>query len=170
MLDVQTISIVIAAISVAVAAINSIQLGREAQKTRERELETRQTQLFMDLYAIMRNKEFVKDTRELTYWKWHDFEDFRKKYGSRADKEANSIFVSIGNFFDGIGVLVKRNLINPDLVDDLMAPWVEWYWNTFGSVITEYRKIVGPQYMKWVEYLYDKVSEKSLTRPNLLRA
>ena len=54
----------------------------------------------MDLYAHMRGKEFVRDSRELTSWDWKDFEDFRIKYGSRGDQELNSIFVSIGNFFD----------------------------------------------------------------------
>ena len=168
MVSLSDFSIVLTGVSVSLAAIYYILTLRNTQRNMKMTLETRQTQLFMDLYAVMRNKEFVRDTRELTYWKWNDFEDFRKKYGSRASKEANSVFVSIGNFFDGIGVLVKRNLINPDLVDDLMSPWVEWYWNTFGSVITEYRKIVGPQYMEWVEYLYDRIKsvKKSLTPLN----
>ena len=76
---------------------------------------TRQTQLFMNLYTQIRSKEFVRDTRELSSWQWNDFSDFREKFGSRADKEANTLFHSTANFFDGIGVLVAHKEINPQL-------------------------------------------------------
>ena len=118
---------------------------------------TRQTQLFMNLFTQIRSKDFVRDTRELSSWHWSDFNDFRRKYGSRADKEANTLFHSTANFFDGIGVLVSHNEINPKLVEELMSSWIIWFWEKFGDIIKEYRKVSYPQYLESVEYLYVKI-------------
>jgi hypothetical protein len=150
LIDVQTIGIIIAAFSVIIGVINNILTSRQSNRTR-------QTQLFMDMYSHLRSKEFVKDSRELTSWKWDNFDDFRSKYGARANKEANSLFVSTSNYFDGIGVLVKRNEIDPKLVEDLMSAWIIWFWEKFGDVIKEYRKVRYPQYLEFVEYLYDRI-------------
>ena len=150
LLTIQTIGIIIAALSVIIGVINNILTSRQSNRTR-------QTQLFMDLYSYLRSKEFVKDSRELSSWKWNTFEDFRSKYGARADKEANSLFVSTSNFFDGVGVLVKRNEIDPRLVENLMSAWIIWFWEKFGDIIKEYRKVRYPQYLEFVEYLYNKI-------------
>jgi hypothetical protein len=163
-MDVQTLGVVIAAVSVVIGVVNSILMSRREDRRRELmsknqdiTLETRQAQLFMNLYAHMRGKEFVEDSRELTSWEWEDFVDFRRKYGSRGDRELNTIFVSTGNFFDGIGVLVKRGLVDVNMVDELMSDWVLWYWERFGSVIKEYRAVSNPKYFEWVEYLYERI-------------
>jgi type II secretory pathway pseudopilin PulG len=49
-LDIQTISIVIAAAGVFIAAINSVYSSREARQQRQTEIETRQAELFMNVY------------------------------------------------------------------------------------------------------------------------
>ena len=150
LLTIQTIGIIIAAFSVIIGVVNNILTSRQSNRTR-------QTQLFMDMYSHLRSKEFVTDSRELSSWKWKSFQDFRSKYGARANKEANSLFVSTCNYFDGIGVLVKRNEIDPRLVEDLMSAWIIWFWEKFGDVIKEYRKVRYPQYLEFVEYLYNKI-------------
>ena len=118
---------------------------------------TRQTQLFMNLYIQMRSKDFVHDTRELSSWTWTNFQDFRSKYGSRADKDANTLFHSTANFFDGIGVLVEHKELDPKLVEELMSSWIIWFWEKFGTIIIEYRKVSYPQYLEKVEFLYTKI-------------
>lgn len=50
MVDVQTISIVVAAVGVFIAAINSVYSSREATRQRQTEIETRQAELFMQMY------------------------------------------------------------------------------------------------------------------------
>ncbi|MFX0208912.1 MAG: hypothetical protein ACFFDT_23210, partial [Candidatus Hodarchaeota archaeon] len=114
MQNVEAVSVMIAAISVIIGVINHIKTSRDQNRIQ-------QSRLFMELYSQMRSKDFVGDTRELISWQWEDFEDFRNKYGSRADKEANTLFYSVANFFDGIGVLVERNELDPKLVEDLMS-------------------------------------------------
>jgi len=79
MVGLQTISKALTGVSLSSAAIYYVLTLKYTQWNMKTTHETPQTQLFMGLYAVMRNKEFVTDTRESTYWKWHDFEDFRKK-------------------------------------------------------------------------------------------
>jgi hypothetical protein len=150
MVDYQTVSIVLTGIGMIIAlTYYGLQIRNQNR--------TRQTQLFMNLYTQMRSKEFVGDTRELSSWQWSDFEDFRAKYGSRTNKEANTLFYSTANFFDGVGVLVEHGELDPKLVEELMSSWVIWFWEKFGEVIKEYRRVSYPQYLEKVEFLYDKI-------------
>jgi hypothetical protein len=41
---------------------------------------------------------------------------------------------SLANFFEGIGVLVQRGLINVDLVEDLIANRIIWWWEFFEPI------------------------------------
>ena len=66
-------------------------------------------------------------------------------YSPEANPDAWASFNSIGYFFDGLGVLVHRKLIDISLVDDLMSSSVIWLW---ARVIWE-----------WVEYLYNCIRE-----------
>ena len=150
MIDTQTLSIVLTGIGMIIAlTYYALQIRNQNR--------TRQTQLFMNLYNQYRSKDFVRDTRELSSWQWKDFDDFRAKYGSRADKEANTLFISTANFFDGVGVLVENNELDPMLVEKLMSEWIIWFWEKFGDVIMEYRKVSNPQYLESVEFLYNKI-------------
>jgi hypothetical protein len=155
MVTVETFSVVIAAVSLIIGVINNIITSRRQNRTQ-------QSRLFMDLYSQMRSKEFVGDTRELSSWHWEGFEDFRSKYGARANKEANTLFVSVANFFDGVGVLVKRNDLDPELVEELMSAWIIWFWEKFGTVIEGYRKVRFPQYLESVEFLYGKIKPMAM--------
>ena len=83
-------------------------------------LQTRQAQLFMPIYSKVTEKDFMKDNWEiLDEWKWIDLDDFEKKYLDDRDNRAK--FMACSDYFDGVGVLVKRKLIDPELVDDLVS-------------------------------------------------
>ena len=69
----------------------------------------------------------------------------------------NTLFHSTANFFDGIGVLVEHKELDPTLVEELMSSWIIWFWEKFGSIIIEYRKVSYPQYLEKVEFLYNKI-------------
>jgi hypothetical protein len=59
---------------------------------------------------------------------------------------------------EGIGVLVKRGLVNTEFVDDLMSVVVTRFWDLTRSAWSEYRVWEGDQAMwEYVEYLYNQV-------------
>ena len=59
---------------------------------------------------------------------WEDFEEWMNKYGPE-NHEEYAKWYSVGSYLEGIGVLVKRNLIDIDLVDDLLEGVIIDYWN-----------------------------------------
>jgi hypothetical protein len=68
LVDVQTISIVIADSGVFIAAVNQILSRRRADKTAQLQLETRQAQLFMQLYNRYSSREFRTAITKIMEW------------------------------------------------------------------------------------------------------
>jgi hypothetical protein len=165
MVDVQTVSVTIAAASVVAFVINSIITSRKTEKTQElalksqqQTLETRQAQLFTQLYATFTSYEFKSKWNEIMHvWQWKDFRDYDSKYGF-SNTEEFSKFDFVGTFFEGVGVMVKRGLIDATLVDDLMSGHVVSGWERFEPIIRGYRINQNwPQILEWWEYLYYEV-------------
>jgi len=169
MVDYQTIGVLIAAASVVIGVINSILVSRGEEKQQELmlknqeiTLETRQAELFMGLYNIYNDVEFVRYFTEITRnWEWKDYEDWQKKYGLKTNIEAYSSWASVGNYFKGVGVLVQKKLIDISLVDELMSSLIFDYWEKSEHVIKEYRKQYrNPKAWEWVEYLYNELKSR----------
>ena len=129
-----------------------------AQKTQEQTLETRQAQLFIQLYTTFTSYEFKTKWNEVMHvWRWRDFKDYDTKYGFSKHEEFSK-FDFVGTFFEGVGVLVKKGLIDVTLVDDLMSGHVVSGWERFEPIIRRYREIQNwPQILEWWEYLYHEV-------------
>ena len=134
---------------------------RNANKTQKQQLETRQAQLFMNIYSYVYTMEFWTYYRELTeQWEWEDYDDWYKKY--RSDTDTYNKFAVVGTYFEGMGVLVKRNLIEITFVDDLMSGPIMQFWQKFEPIILEERRRRNmPTIWEWFEYLYDRVKEVS---------
>lgn len=124
---------------------------------------TRKAQLFMQLYARFHDEEFLKKNIDIMNLEWEDFEDYWKKYGMSVNPEATSMIHSVGNYFEGIGVLVKEKMIDIKLVDDLMTGLVMRYWEKMEPIIKQQRIVFNwPEAYEWTEYLYNKI--KSLQK------
>ena len=117
----------------------------------------------MSIYAKSTDYEFRKRfTWLLMKIRWTDYDDFVSKYGEPWSEEADiEVWASIrdvGNFLEGVGVLVKRRLIDPALVDDLLSGLIILMWEKFGPLILEVRKRHKyPQFLEWFEYLYNEI-------------
>jgi hypothetical protein len=145
---------VVGTLTAAFIAVRSyLNANKRAEESRKRDLETRQTQLFMQIYDKSTQKEFMQDFIDIIMeWKWTDVNDFETKY------MMDVRFQTVSDYFEGIGVLVKRKLIDPELVDDLMSGWITSFWEKTGSVTLEQRRIHNyPQANEHVEFLYNEV-------------
>ncbi len=169
MADAQTISIVFAGLSIGIAAIyyaltiRNTQRNQElALKAQEQALETRQAQLFMQIYNRTNEVEFWKNYEEILQWDWESLEEYYEKYESRPEMKAK--WVAVGQFYEGIGVMVKRKFIDITVVDDLMSGPLMSLWQKFEPTILEKRRRRDmPTLWEWFGYLYEevrKVSEK----------
>lgn len=129
---------------------------RANQKNQELQLETRQAQLFMQIYNRFNDREMMRMQFEFQSWEWEDYDDWERKYESNVD--ALSLRATIGAYFEGMGVLIERGLIDPTLVDDLMSSPILMYWRKFEPVIHEARRRSGyPQRAEYQEYLYNQI-------------
>jgi hypothetical protein len=147
----QTIGILITGISLTVAAFYYIMTLRNQEKAR-------QAQLFMQLYNRFQSIEFHRQFNKLLEWEFNDFEDFLNKYGRENNPEAYALRGSVGGYFEGMGVLVKRGLIDVTLADDLISGAIMLFWDKFGPIYLEMRERINyPQFAEWTEYLYNQI-------------
>jgi hypothetical protein len=152
--DYESLSIMFAGISIGLASIYYALILRKAEKDRQITIETRQVQLFMQIRDKW-DMDMIKRRFEIMSWEWKDYGDFMEKYGPDTNPEAWSMLISMGQFFEGVGVLVKRGFIDPELVDDLLSGPIIQFWEKTGPFFLEMREVMGwPQAGEWLEYLY----------------
>ena len=161
MVDIVEISAIITAAGVLVGIVLAYSELRSLRKQRETDVETRQAQLFMQLYDRYQSEEVQRSENEVIYqWRWKDLEDFWKKYGIDTNMEAFTRWDALETYFKGVGVLVGRKLIDPDLVYDLNGPAIIMHWEKFESVIADLRKRYWPHAFEGYEQLYNEMKKR----------
>ena len=117
---------------------------------------TRQAQLLMNLYESYRSTESRRQSLEIHSWKWKNPDDFFEKYGQHVNPDAWAIWEAKASFFNGIGILLKKNLIDIELLDELLTTSVNRHWNLLGMgiILAEWRKRL-PERVQDQEWRYD---------------
>jgi hypothetical protein len=147
MVDIQTVSIAIASAGVFLAAIYYILQIRHQTKLR-------QTDMVMRLYSTFGSRDFLEANRRVMNEAAKDYNAFLKKYGW-------TDIVQVGTFYEGIGVLLKRKLIDLELVDDLFSEPIRSSWETMKLLIESDRKRLNqPRIYEWFEYLYNEMKKR----------
>jgi hypothetical protein len=154
----QSISYIAGATGVCIAAIYYVVNLRNSQKTMQLTLESRQAQLFMQLYSTFCSDYIQKARNEVSKWSYRNYDDFQSKYSYDVNPETYQLHSSLSFFFEGIGVLVSRKLIDPSLVDDLMSGPIITYWEKMRPYYLEYRaRFDWPQFGEYIEHLYNHI-------------
>jgi hypothetical protein len=156
MVDIQTVSIVVAAVGVLIAAVNSVITSRQANQQREMELKARRAQLTTQLYNDFRKPEYLLLLGKAIQMNWRDFDDFQTKYNPVENMDERMPYSMWSTYFDLMGVLLREGLIDIDLVNGFMPPMLA-FWKKFEPYIFEYREREKiPQYFTGLEYLYNE--------------
>ncbi|MFW9944523.1 MAG: hypothetical protein ACFFB7_05950 [Candidatus Sifarchaeia archaeon] len=146
-MDVAGVSIVIASASVVVGMILALLQPRDQGRTR-------QAQLFMGVYEQFSGSEILK-------WLFKAVDDFEKcEPGMKPDILETNLesFYSVMAFFEGVGVLVSKKLIDVHLVADLISGPIIRLWDSVGDYVrTERERLQRPQIWEWTEYLYSEI-------------
>lgn len=142
-----------------VGVIIAIQQLRDIKQTRETELETRQAQLFMQIYNSLREEKFQNYLMELRQWKAKDYDEMMEKYGKNPDAIAKMNYVT--SFFEGVGVLVEEGLLDIKLVYNLISTFLFNYWLSMPpEFFKEFRiRANRPKVWSHTELLYNKMME-----------
>ena len=113
---------------------------------------SREQQLIADL-----TKEFMKDLEQmLVYWSYSDYDDFYSKYGADVNPDDHGKFDSLLQYYQGIGLLVRRGSIDPELVYKLMRFSIIAFWEKYKTIVEVDRERYNtPKLFDDIEYLYD---------------
>jgi hypothetical protein len=114
----------------------------------------------MRLHLASSTREFMEAALKVRTSNYKDYDAFVEKEGSLASGgEAQIAFSLMGQFFEGIGVLLKNKLADIDLVAQLFG--VERYWMKMKPLVEDFRKKSNhPQLYEWFEYLYNEVKKR----------
>ncbi len=162
MVDIQTISVVIAAASVVVGVITFIINSQQEKRQRQIELLFHRTQRDQeDYYKAWGEVTFVQD--------WTTFEELQERYSFADNLEARARFHFLGSYYNSIGLLLKEKVVDPDFLFSTFAPvGILRTWRRFEPVIKEMRKQANePILHTGFEYLANEIMKRypELTPP-----
>ena len=145
-------------ISIMIGIIYYILTLRTNQKNQQLALETRQAQLFMQVYNRWTDQEFNENYLSIINREYRHFDEWIEKYGQKNNPKGTARARTVGQYFEGIGILVKRGLIDPALVDDMMSGLVLTWWDKVKSRVYSGReRWNAPQTLEWSEYLANEI-------------
>ena len=147
MVGITEISAIVAAVGVLVGVVFTVLQLRDLVKTR-------QTDLIMRLYSRFGSEGFQKALEKVRRREALSFHDYEEKYGWAE-------WITIGTFYEGIGILLSRKLIDIGLVDDLFTSPIKMAWELMKTTIIEARKERGqPTIFEWFEYLHNEMKKR----------
>jgi len=156
----------VAAIGVIIAATYYILNLKSSKRLMETTLETRQAQLFMQVFQRFNEPDFFDKYTRFLAWKWKDYDDYFNKYGPKVDPESWYSEGSVAAFFNGVGLLLYMNLLDIKLIHGLLFIHVKMFWDKIRPVSLEMRERLSfPQIDEWVEYLYEELLKYDKTAP-----
>jgi len=160
---------VVQTVALLVGIVYYLTIMRNSQKTQQMQLETRQTQLFMEIFDKAQSKAFV-DAYE--WWKSAEFEgidDFLKLMHADTHEARVNLkrFSVIGTYYEGVGVLVKEGRLDIRWVALLMAGMVRDMWEKLEPVIEAYRAHTRERMASESEYLYNELMKYLEEHPEL---
>jgi hypothetical protein len=157
MVDIQTVSIAVASASVTLAAIFYMWQIRHQTRIRKIDLIVR-----INPWFNISPKELMEYANAVLALEYKDYDDFVQKYGSlySGKPEANALRTLL-NWADGLGMLLKRNLVDLDIVVDSYGGIAQAFWEKVKPLVEGYRKETN--YSRWWEYLeyfYNEIKKR----------
>jgi hypothetical protein len=131
MLDITSISAIVAAAGVLVGVVYYILDIRHQNRVR-------QTDLTMRMYTSWVSEELTKPWLKVMNLEFTDYDDFKKKYGTYlSDNPENAALLSVINSFTIMGLLLQKKLVDAELVSHLP---VSMTWNKVKPIVEGIRK------------------------------
>ena len=148
-MDITSFSALVAAISVVVGVIFAIIQMRHATKTRTTELVV---QLNPALQASVSD---LAEASKIMSLDFTSYEDYVEKYG---DPLSDKAFITIAAYYDGLGYLLHKRLIDTDTIEYILSGGITGSWKKLEPIIIGLRKDRNlPALFEWFEYLYEEM-------------
>jgi len=148
MIDIQTVSIVIASASVVAGVVYySLQLRHQTK--------SRKTDAFWRVHQSFNSKEFLEATFKVWNLQFEDYDDFLKKYGPPFAESSVAVALCIvGNLYEGAGELLYRGLTDYKTVSNFPTTMM---WEKMKPIAEGARKQYNfPSLWNKFEYLHNE--------------
>jgi len=149
MIDIQTVSIVIASAGVLAGVVYYILEIRHQSKIR-------QMDLLMRLFSTFDSNEFQEEYIKFLDLRIADYDEYVKTYGLKG-------LFKIFPFFEALGIMLNRKLVSVDLVGQMYSQSIQIMWEKSKPMREGLRKKYNqPKWWEWFEYLYDEMKKREL--------
>ena len=154
-LDVQTISVAIASASVIGSAVYYMIETRHQRRTRQTESIVRLSPWFS-----MDAKEIQEAISNVCSTEYTDYKDYLTKYAGKPEQKSLKL---LGNYFEGIGLLVYMKLVEKDIVFNFWGDVAESVWDSNEEVVNGIRKDSGTPYsFEYWEFLVKEIKKRKI--------
>jgi hypothetical protein len=157
MVDIQTVSIMLASASVIAGVVYYALQIRHQTRIRKTDLIVRLSPWFN-----VTPKELQEAGNTLSTLEYRDYDDFVERYGSlwSGKPEPNAVMLGC-NYMDGIGMLLKRKLVDIDTLVDAYGESGAMAWEKVKPLVEGFRKqFKMPRAFEWFEYLYNEMKKR----------
>jgi hypothetical protein len=162
-LDLQSISIMIAATSVVIGVLMSVLSLRNISRSR-------QASVFLDFHRQANLEVILHSSEVVMEWKWKDAQEFDQKYGPRANPEAHSKFILVGSLFDSMGKLIEAKVTSAKLLPETLAvfamAWFEKIRSIEPDIAAQWRRSGSMDSSKLLYKELKELGYRSPLRPN----
>ena len=125
----------------------------------------RKTQLYLQMINKFSESDFIEALGKLNDLEWSTAEDFIEDWRT---PEGRKTIRTLGNWYEGLGILVKENLLDIRVVALLVTGLVIQFWDKFIPVIDEVREALEwPRFYIEAEYLYDQLMKYIKEHPEI---
>jgi hypothetical protein len=166
-LTLQTLIFFIQAVGILVGVTYHIMTLRNTRKNQELTLETRQAQMFMQMYnRYMDSLEGVDHIDVIQNSKFDSVGEYEELVES--DEKFSRVYRAYGSFYEGLGVLVKEGLLNVRLVALMWGGPTRMFWEKIAPILAEYRVYIRyPRLWSETEYVCREVLRYMEEHPEL---
>jgi len=157
----QTISITVGVIYHIMTLRNTRKNQELTLRSQELALETRQAQLFMQLFDKTMSKEFTDAQKELNV-KFNDYQEYKDWMTNiREDQKKLDSWLFLVSFYEGLGLLVMEDLVSIRMVTVFLGGSIMGFFDRFGGEnVHRFREETGIQgTLSETEYLYLRIKQ-----------
>jgi hypothetical protein len=147
-----------AAVSVVIAAASVIAASVYYSFQIRNQMRLRRADLLLRLYATWDSLDFQEAFHRLYWGEYSNYDSFLEHVEGQ-----RHVGTYVATFYDQIGALLRRGLIDYDLVDDLLGNSAIQLWEKIAPIILEARvRSDDPRLYEHFEFLYGEMKRRSL--------
>ena len=163
MVDIQTVSILIASASVVAGVIYySLQIRHQSLQIQHQN-KIRETDLLVRIspWLNISSSELQTAVVRTLNLEFTDYDDFVKRYGKiHSDKPEQTAFLAVANYLEALGLLARRGLVDADLIYEFWTGDIADIWKKIKPLIEGMRKESDFPIALNIEYLYNEMKKR----------